>query len=87
MLLHGSRDAGRGIVGILGKKALCEQYWGVPESRMCQRHGRPESPLLSGRSRFIALTPLDIRVIPHKLPGSGAESPRICHHPIVRIRS
>ena len=46
-------------------------------------HAYPEcafavgSPLLSGHARFIPPIPLDIRAMPHKIPGSGAE-PQLC---------
>ena len=43
---------------------------GISESRMCQRHQCPGSLTLSGHSRFIPPIPLDIRAMPHKIPGA-----------------
>ena len=54
----------------------------LPGPRMCQRHQRPGSPLLSGRSCFVAITPLGVRAMPQKLPGVWAK-PQFCHHPEV----
>ena len=60
---------------------------GIPESRMCQRHRCPGSPCSQGTLVSSPSTPLDIRAMPQKIPGSGAEPATPSHflHPKVGI--
>lgn len=46
---------------------------GIPEPRMCQRRRCPGRLILSGHPRFSPRIPLDIRAMPEKIPGPGAE--------------
>src|SRR5208282_497940 len=57
---------------------------GISESRMCQRHRCPGSLTLSGHSRFIPPIPLDIRAMPHKIPGAKPQLNLKFHTPKTR---